>query len=291
MYLSVIIAVSQLIDAYIRYLAFSKQVTEETTRKLFLQSTLWSLASIFVYATLFARLSVDAGIYKAVLMTGWLPYFIICARLIPWGLPQHVFVFGMGVICSLLQHTVGAPLVLSFVGRSEYDLILLEAMIYLALFGLSVPLCGAFFVKLLPSRELFDLRPQGIYFALLPLIISSAHLIRLADGVFVHSLAERLSRIYLPLVFFFMYRYISGAAKNFYELQRLERNKTRLEEQLTALKNYDSLMEANRKKISVMRHDLRHNYNIINTLLEAGDNAKALEHVRKQEESLQCKAS
>ena len=131
MYLSVIIAVSQLIDAYIRYLAFSKQVTEETTRKLFLQSTLWSLASIFVYATLFARLSVDAGIYKAVLMTGWLPYFIICARLIPWGLPQHVFVFGMGVICSLLQHTVGAPLVLSFVGRSEYDLILLEATIYL----------------------------------------------------------------------------------------------------------------------------------------------------------------
>ena len=290
MYLSVIIAVSQLIDAYIRYLAFSKQVTEETTRKLFLQSTLWSLASIFVYATLFARLSVDAGIYKAVLMTGWLPYFIICARLIPWGLPQHVFVFGMGVICSLLQHTVGAPLVLSFVGHSEYDLILLEATIYLALFGLSVPLCGAFFVKLLPSRELFDLRPQGIYFALLPLIISSAHLIRLADGVFVHSLAERLSRIYLPLVFFFMYRYISGAAKNFYELQRLERNKTRLEEQLTALKNYDSLMEANRKKISVMRHDLRHNYNIINTLLEAGDNAKALEHVRKQEESLRCKA-
>ena len=125
----------------------------------------------------------------------------------------------------------------------------------------------------------------------MPLIISSAHLIRLADGVFVHSLAERLSRIYLPLVFFFMYRYISSAAKNFYELQRLERNKTRLEEQLTALKNYDSLMEANRKKISVMRHDLRHNYNIINTLLEAGDNAKALEHVRKQEESLRCKAS
>ena len=291
MYLSTVIAVSQLIDAYIRYLAFSKQVTEETTRKLFLQSTLWSLASIFVYATLFARLCVDAGIYKAVLMTGWLPYFVICARLIPWGLPQHVFVLGMGVICSLLQHTVGAPLVLSFLGRSEYDLILLEATIYLALFGLSVPLCGAFFVKLLPSRELFDLRPQGIYFALLPLIISSAHLIRLADDVFVHSQAERLSRIYLPLVFFFMYRYISGAAKNFYELQRLERNKTRLEEQLTALKDYDSLMEANRKKISVMRHDLRHNYNIINTLLEAGDNAKALEHVRKQEESLRCKAS
>lgn len=291
MYLSVVIAVSQLLDAYIRYLAFSKQVTEKTTRKLFLQSVLWSLVSIVVYATLFARFSVNAGTYKAVLMTGWLPYFIICARLIRWGLPQHVFVFGMGVICSLLQHTVGAPLVLSFVGRPEYDLILLEATTYLALFGLSVPLCSVFFVKLLPSRELFDLRPQGIYFALLPLIISSAHLIRLADDVFVHSTAERLSRIYLPLVVFFMYRYILTAAKNFYDMQRLERTKTQLEEQLTALKNYHELTEANRKKISVMRHDLRHNYNIINTLLEVGDDAKALELVRKQKEGLRCKAS
>ena len=286
MYLSTVIAVSQLLDAYIRYLPFSKNVTEETRRKLFLQSVLWSVISVVVYEIFFESFAVNAGTYKVVLMTGWLPYFVICARLIRWGLAQHVFVFGMGVICSLLQHTVGSPFVLNFVGRPEYDLILLEATTYLALFGISLPLCSVFFVKLLPGRELFDLRPQGIYFALLPLIISAAHLIRLADDVFVHSLAERLSRIYLPLVVFFMYRYILVAAENFYKLQRLERNKTRLEEQLASLKQYDSLMEANRKKISVMRHDLRHSYNLINLLLETGDVAKALEHVRNRKEGL-----
>ena len=286
MYLSIVIAVSQLLDAYIRYLAFSKQITQKTTRKLFLQSTLWSLASIFVYETLFARFSVDALTYKAVLMTGWLPYFIICARLIPCGWPQHLFVLGMAAICSLLQHTAGTPFVLSFVGRPEYELILIEATTYLALFALSVPLCSIIFVKLLPGRELFDMRPQGIYFALLPLIICSAHLIRLADDVLVHSQAERLSRIYLPPVVFFMYRYILSAAKNFYDMQRLERTKTQLEEQLDALKEYHELTEANRKKISVMRHDLRHNYNLINTLLESGDVEKALEHVRNRKGDL-----
>ena len=84
-----------------------------------------------------------------------------------------------------------------------------------------------------------------------------------------------------------MYRYILNAAKNFYELQRLERNKIRLEERLAALKEYDSLMTENRKKISVMRHDLRHNYNLINTLLESGDVEKALEHIRNRKEGLQ----
>lgn len=284
--LPIVIALAQLFDAAIRYLAFSKKVSEKTTRKVFLYSSLWCVASVFVYGIFFAKFSVDASTYKFVLMTGWLPYFIICAKMIPWGLPQHIFVLGMGVICSLVQHTVGAFFVLNFVGRPEAELILLEAAIYLALFAIFLPVCGYFFVKLLPSREFFNLKPQGIYIALLPLIVSSAHLIRLADDVFVHSWAERLSRFYLPIAFFFFYRYILNAAKNFYEMQRLERTEARLEEQLTALKDYHALTEASRKKISVMRHDLRHNYNIIYTLLEAGDVAKALEHVRNRKEGL-----
>lgn len=286
MYLPILIAAAQLTDAAIRYLAFAKRVTEEATRKLFLYSVLWCAASIFAYEIFFAKFSVNAATYKFVLFTGWLPYFVICAKLIPWGLPQHVFVFGMGVVCSLVQHTLGAFVVLKFVGRPEAELISIEAATYLALFAIFLPVCGYFFAKLLPSREFFDLRPHGIYIALLPLIVCSAHLIRLADDVFFHSWAERLSRIYLPLVFLFFYRYILNAAKNFYEMQRLERNKKRLEEQLTALKEYDSLMAANRKKISVMRHDLRHNYNIIYALLEAGDVEKALEHVRNRKEGL-----
>ncbi|MBR4384766.1 MAG: hypothetical protein IKP64_14570, partial [Selenomonadaceae bacterium] len=284
--LPILIALAQLIDAAIRYLAFSKKVAKEVTRKLFFYSSLWCVASIFVYEIFFAKFSVDASTYKIVLFTGWLPYFIICAKLIPWGLPQHFFVFGMGVMCSLVQHTVGAFFVLKFVGRSEAELIFIEAATYLALFAIFLPVCGYFFLKLLPSREFFDIRPQGLYIAFLPLMICSAHLIRLADDVFVHSWAERLSRFYLPIVFFFFYRYILNAAKNFYELQRLERNKIRLESQLDALKEYDSLMTANRKKISVMRHDLRHSYNLVNALLETGEVDKALEHIRKQEKNL-----
>ena len=286
MYLPILIALAQLFDAAIRYLAFAKRVNQTTTRKLFLYSVLWCAASVFVYEIFFATFSVDTATYKIVLFTGWLPYFVICAKLIPWGLPQHVFVFGMGVIGSLVQHTVGAFFVLKFAGRSEAELIFVEAATYLTLFAIFLPVCGYFFAKLLPSREFFDLRPQGIYIALLPLIICSAHLLRLADDVFFHSWAERLSRFYLPIVFFFFYRYILNAAKNFYELQRLERNKRHLQEQLDALKQYDSLMAENRKKISVMRHDLRHNYNLINALLEAGDVDKALEHIRKQERNL-----
>lgn len=281
--LPMLIAAAQLTDAYIRWLAFSSKVSEEVKRRLWARSICWGVASVGLYYLLFETFTICATTYKLVLMLGWLPYFLIAVRLIPWGLPQHLFVFGMGVICSLVQHTVCALIILKYFGAAdEADLILIEALGYLLLFAVFLPICGACFMKLLPSREFFDLRPIGIYIAVLPLVIVSGHVIRLIDDVFVHSEAERLSRLYLPVVFFFFYRYILQAAQSLYDLQRLERNKHRLEEQLAALTEYNALIRDNQKQVAIMRHDLRHSYNLIYAMLESGNVAKAREHIATQ---------
>ena len=83
---------------------------------------------------------------------------------------------------------------------------------------------------------------------------------------------------------------ILTAANNFYAMQKLERNKMRLEEQLTALKDYNERISDNQKRVSVMRHDLRHSYNLIYAMLESGNVAKAREHILKQEQSLEEKS-
>ena len=288
MVLSILIALAQLLDAYFRWLSFSKYESENLKEKIFVLSALWSVASIFLYENFFANFGVNASTYKPILMLGWLPYFLIALVLSGWKILQHVFVLGMAAIFSLTQHTLAAIIILPHFS-GEYEIIFFEATIYLLLFAISFPLFKNFFVKLLPSREFFYLRPQGIYIAILPLIIVSAHIIRIADDVLVHSWEERLSRIYLPLIFFFFYRYILSAAKNFYDMQRLERNKILLEEKLSELKEYNELIQENQTKISVMRHDLRHSYNIIYTLLENGEVDKALEHIRAQENLLEDK--
>ena len=283
MELATLIVLSQLTDAYIRWLAFSKTFNEVRLR-LFASSAAWSLLSLLLYVNIFEEYGINATTYKGILMLGWLPYFLLAVKLIPWGLPQHVFVFGMGAICSLVQHTVAAFVILpNFSGQSDSEIILADAAGYLLLFVAALPIVGRCFVNLLPSREFFDLRPQGLYVAILPLVIVSGHLMRIADDVLVHSWAERFSRIYLPLMFFFFYRYILTAAKNFYDLQKLERNKIRLEEQLTALKEYNELIQENQRQVSIMRHDLRHSYNLIYAMLAEGNVLKAREHISTQE--------
>ena len=286
MLLPILIALGQLVDTYIRWLSFSKLELPQLKLKIFAYSAIWSVASIFLYKILFDSFGINGATYKAIVMLGWLPYFLICLKKIP-GLPQNIFVLGMATICSLVQHTISSAISLKlWEGKIAYELLLNEAAGYLLLFVIFLPICGRYFINLLPSREFFDLKPIGIYIAILPLIISSSHIIRIADGALFHSDLERLSRIYLPLVFFFFYRYILNAAKNFYDLQKLERNKQLLEDRLMTLKEYNALAEENQKKISVIRHDLRHNYNLIYTLLESGDIEAAREHIRKQKEWL-----
>ena len=284
MELATLIVLAQLTDAYIRWLAFSRQVVDDVKFRLFASSAIWGAASIALYVFIFDEYGINATTYKAILLLGWLPYFFICFRLVPWGLPQHVFVFGMGTICTLTQHTVSAILVVANLsGQSESEIILLDSAVYLLLFVLFLPICGQYFRNMLPSRDFFTLRPQGIYVAILPLVIVSGPLIQIADDVLVHSWTERFSRMYLPLVFFFFYRYILQAANNFYDLQRIKRNRKRLEEQLAALKEYNELTQESQMQVSIMRHDLRHSYNLIYAMLESGNVAKAHEHIISQE--------
>ena len=284
MEIATLIVLAQLLDAYIRFLAFSDKISAAVRSKLFATSVIWGFFSLAIYNFVFFYCGINATTYKAILMLGWLPYFCICKHFIPFGLNQHVFVLGMGTICTLTQHTVSAIVVVANLsGQSESEIILTEAAGYLLLFAIFLPIFGQYFRNMLPSREFFDLRPQGIYVAILPLVIVSGHLIQIADGVLVHSWTERLSRIYLPLVFFFFYRYILRAAENFYDLQRLKRNKKRLEAQLSALKEYNFLTQESQRQVSIMRHDLRHSYNLIYAMLESGNVSKAREHIITQE--------
>ena len=281
MLLSSIISLSQLVDTYVRWLAFGNRLKPGQNRELWIEYALWALASVFFYSLLFEMLGINAASYKFVLMLGWLPYFLISlnhSRLI-----HQIFILGMGIIMSLIQHTFTAIIILeNFNWKSHSELITLEATVYLALFLIFLPLVRRYFMNLLSSGEIFDFRPIGLYLAIFPVVIVSGHLIRLADGVLVHSMEERLSRIYLPLLFLFLYRHILDSTKKYLEKRRLERNKVNLEAQLKVLMKYNDVMESNYRQITVMRHDLRHNYNIILSLLENNDVEAALKHIERQ---------
>ncbi len=275
--ISVVLTMTQLFDAYLRYLAFRDGMDERERNRLWRFFLAWGVfdGALF-YCWLFHSMGITVAPYKAVLMLGWIPYLVIFISIVRGQAVQHLFVFGMSAVWGFLQHNWSNIAVALFLKESPEEVVLMtHASLYLLWSLLAWPLERRLFSNLMPSKEFFDLRPLGIYIAMLPLIILSGHLLLLADGRLWHSWTERLSRIFLPLVFFFFYHYILIASKKFYSGQRADRKHQLLRGQLSSLEGYSRLMKKNDEQVSFLRREIEQDYRIIYDMLEKGELAKA----------------
>ncbi len=286
-FLVLAVTLLQLADAYLRYLAFRDRMEKAEIRRLWKHFALWGLFSSGLYGWMFYQMGVVVAAYKIALMLGWIPYLAIFMHAVRHQVCQHVFVFGMSAIWSFMQHSWSSILVALFLMESrESTVILVHSWLYILWFALLLPLERRLFRNLLPSGRFFDQRPVGIYIAVLPLAILSAHWIMWADDILWHTWEERLSRLYMPIVFFFFYRYVLIAAKHFYAGQRLERSTQLLEKQLFSLEEYQRFMQESQDTVIALRHDLKESYQKLHALIEEGKVAEAKEYIRTQEKRL-----
>ena len=168
--LSAIIALSQLPDAYFKFLPFSKTISDRIKRKIFIGSAVWCLISVFLYFFLFNFNGIQAQISKSIRLTGWLPYFLISVPIIRKKLPQHVFIFGMQSLWCFMLHATGGGVVVSIFGAMSEGFLTLQISFYIAFFLILFPLERKFFINLLATAQFFTNRALRWKISLLPLI-------------------------------------------------------------------------------------------------------------------------
>lgn len=283
--MSALLVLIQLAGAWLRWTSFSKETTRKKNILVWSALIGWSVVSFCIYNWLFESHGIRAATYKGALMLGWIPYLAIFVYIVRGGILRHVFVFNMSAMWSFLQHNWSSIIVVLFFieGWTEEEIIFVHALLYLILFTVLLPVEKYIFLRIWLPDGFFISKPQAVYIAFLPLVILMAHIIRLADDVLVHSWAERFSRIYLPFIFIFFYKYVSEMTKSFYRQQRIEKLERRLLEKSAELKDFNNFMQDIQKSVSIMRHDLRHSYRLIYALLKEGNVAKAREYLITQE--------
>lgn len=285
------ITLTQLADAYLRFLAFEAQMTTENARRLKHNMLGCAIICFPVYALLFSYTGIVAATYKFVLMLGWMPYLAVLLRSERGKSGQVCFVFGMSAMWSFLTHNWSNIAVALFMTDASESLILrVHSLLYLLWFGLLWPWERRIFRAMLPAQDIFNLRPLGIYFAVLPLAILFGHLVLMADGRLWHSWEERISRLYLPVAFFITYRMLPVAAQESERQQTLKREEQLLQKQVENLTAYRELMERNEKKFAAMRRDLKQSYRHIKTLLQRGRIDEAKRYLKRQKVKLNAVA-
>ena len=281
------LVLAHLSDAYLRYLAFKNRMTAKQQRNLWLIFAVWGLCHFGLDFLLFSREGITAVTYKCALMLGWIPYLAIFMFAVRQSLWQHIFVFGMSAVWSFSQHNWSSLLVVHCFDPSNVPFFLsIHAILYLLWFLLMLPIERRCFRNVLCIPPLFTEQFLGRCVAVLPLVVLFGPMLLIADGTLIHSWQERLSRIYLPVVFFFLYYYVLTTSNHMYEQMRILQSTQQLKAQLSFLKHHQDTILQSQKKISVLRHDMRHIYRILYAMLQEGDVKGAIDYIKGREEGL-----
>lgn len=285
--ISILIVLLQISDTYLRYLAFSKKISPMQRKTFWRGIIICSTIICIFYFVIFFNFGITAIVYKLILIFGWIPFFIVSIKIISMSKLQHFFILGMSTIWTSFVHSLTANIDILFFEFEKPNLIFTyHTIIYLIFFIILLPVSRKFFTNLLLKENFFYNQPYGKYIVFIPFLIVSGVLILWIDNEVFHSWQERFSRLYLPFIFLLFYRYILTANRQIFENLQTIRYNQHLEEQISALEQYNSLMQKSQEQMAILRHDMRHNYRLIFTMLQEKKIDEVLKFIKVQENLL-----
>lgn len=282
LFLAFLVLSIQLADAYLRYLAFRRQMSPHEARACWKRLFLWTLFILPAYACVFRAFELAAA-YKFLLLAGWVPYLAIFMGSLRRMARQHIYVFGMSALWSLMQHNWSSILVAVFLwDKDSHTVLLVHAALYLLWFALLLPWEKRFFSRLLPCPEVFNELPLGNFLAILPSVLMAPPFLMLADGVLWHSWEERLSRLYLPLGLFALYRYQLSAAQSFHEFAQRKRQARLLREEIVSIRDDAARKRQELTFLKDFEAGIVRDCRTLETMLLAGQRQKAMALVEER---------
>lgn len=283
--ISATVTVVQILNAYLRYLPFSQQMTLEDTQKLS-RRFLRLGALLFAFDVfIFYNFGITAQIYRLIFIFGALSFFVTSAVTIKEKFILHIFVYGMHGIWELILHGMAATANDALKNFFTFDEFIFQGILVIFFFALFWKVEKDFFQNLLATRYFFEGKFRW-YNALLPLAVFSGTFLMMNKGDLIQPFKERLLRLSFPIFFFAMYRSINFVNQQLDKKNRQKLLNQILQQQLQNLRDYNLIQQENQKQLTIIRHDLRHNYRIISTMLKEKTIGAAIEYIQAQEVSI-----
>ena len=272
---------------FIFFQAFLDFLPQNRWKKMALSFIILALLNFIFYYVLFQGFTHTVILYKASLALGWIPYVLLSFYWLPRFIAQQIFVLGMQSLWSFFLHTASILTIISL-GKNipvEWRLSM-QLTCFLFYFLLSLPLAARMFRHMCLSRQLINDKPYGYYIAFLPLLIVCPQLPIILDPD-LWTMAKLLSRILTFVPFIALYRYIKLQARDLETEVLLKSTNEVQQKAIRFFQNNMLLIQASTKQFSILRHDMRHQINILYGLISSGKSEEALHLLRSFDEHLE----
>ncbi len=271
----------QLSSAYLRFLPFKKNLSEEKIFRLAKSLVLWSFCGLAINFFVFAD-GVTYRAFKTSFLVSWLPYFLISVAIIRKKFPQHVFVLGMQMLWCFTLHAAAGMAVALLHGNMAEKFLPLQATFYLIFFVALLPVELKFFTNLLPTEKIFENKSLRWPVALLPMMIFFAATISIAEVTFFSAWRQKFSHVVLPICFFLIYSSLSSATRQVEEKNSREQKNRLLRRQTESMSEHNALMTKSQAEVAALKKDLAENFLATEKFLAAGEISEAMNFIRRQ---------
>ena len=278
----------------IQYLAFRPILQEPQKSRVWRSYAAIFVAEIVLFLAFFQTgwLEFRFLSYKKLLLSYWIPYFLAFSLISRPYAYQNLFVAGMQGIYTTTIHAVLMNLTLLVIPRSAFFAHLpIYLILYTALYVLFSPLLLIFFDRIFLKYRSLPLLAFWKYAAWLPILLSMyTGALSLKDGPLAHEYL--IPHVFHILAGLFIAIIIYKGMKPIAHQVDLQRKNHLLAAQMDALSNYTSLLQDAQKRMSIFRHDSRHQLRLLSELIQQGDDEAALTfldtlHTELQETQLQ----
>ena len=262
----------------IQYLAFRPILQEPQKSRVWRSYAAIFVAEIVLFLAFFQTgwLEFRFLSYKKLLLSYWIPYFLAFSLISRPYAYQNLFVAGMQGIYTTTIHAVLMNLTLLVIPRSAFFAHLpIYLILYTALYVLFSPLLLIFFDRIFLKYRSLPLLAFWKYAAWLPILLSMyTGALSLKDGPLAHEYL--IPRVFHILTGLFIAIIIYKGMKLIAHQVDLQHKNHLLAAQMDALSNYTSLLQDAQKRMSIFRHDSRHQLRLLSELIGQGDEKAAL---------------
>lgn len=265
------ITILQLPAIILRYLPFSKLVTQKQKKRLiYCYSITFLLLNIFLLIILIkTNITIDPLFYKISILLVATIFFCINCLVIKGMFYQHIFIYGMQGIYSLVLHSFAATIIsIYFENIPPTTQLIIQSFIYLLLFTMTIyPLW-----KIAKNSFILNISSNHEYYWniiwLMPLLCFFGNAIVTMDENWISTWRQLASRISMGVTVFVLWKCVNLDFKKLKKMESIKSANKLLHIQMEAIKHQAENIRENDEKIRIFRHDMRHNVQILSSLIQ-----------------------
>lgn len=284
------ITAAQIPAIFIRYLPFASTINAIQKKKLFLYYCICFILQCTILYLLIQNsiIAVTPLTYKRVIFFSAYTYAIINMIVIKGFFYKHMFILGMQGGYSLFIHSIVA-LFLGLFGKELplYMQLVIQTSGFIVLFILiAIPLwkyiCNSLIFKNSSTQEYY----WNIIW-LIPTLAVCGNIIVSMNEQWIRTWSQVASRILMALALVISWKCVSLDCKSLEKIQILKNMNKLLFMQKESILKQAEIISDNEKQIRIFKHDMRHNLQILLSLVEHNNNAEAIQLITGLSDTLQ----